>query len=284
MTFNSQPPRSPHPIAPSSTLSPSFVTPRVPVVPASTNSFETMRIYPVFRTFEITGNSTEPARAPLFSLSNLRSASSSPARVVRHAEDLLLRCGPTLALPRTHLNLWPVTDWEWHASGSAARGTGVRKITNPHTLYKNGVSVRKGIEPIDTQCRPKAGCADHSNPHIRIFQAQEDIRLCPCRCLFSCFSSRRDLLLPLPLLVLLNQPQTLGCPILSPPDRAMVGERTPSTRSPLPSPRPLRPSPRSPRPSSKTPSLQRNPHPPNYFSPFYSAKSHVKPPNTTKTP
>jgi hypothetical protein len=34
----------------------------------------------------------------------------------------------------------------------------------------------------------------------------------------------------LPLSVLLHQTQPLGCPILSPPDRAMVGERNPSSR------------------------------------------------------
>jgi hypothetical protein len=46
---------------------------------------------------------------------------------------------------------------------------------------------------------------------------------CRCCCLSFCLSSRRDLLSPLPLLVL-RPPQTLGCPILRAPDRPMVGE------------------------------------------------------------
>jgi hypothetical protein len=72
-------------------------------------------------------------------------------------------------------------------------------------------------------------------------------RRCLCRCLFSS-----------------TQPRTPGCPILSPPDRAMVGERTPSTRRPCLSPRPLRTS----APSASV--VQSRPH----KSPISTPQSH----------
>jgi hypothetical protein len=135
------------------------------------------RIYTVLRTFDITCNSPEAARVaivrPLKSPIRLlvpcrrRSSRSEPSGasmagqlhlgISRSASTASDRLGAALAS---------------QSVGSAARGTGVRKITNPHTLIKNGVSVRRITRAIDTQCRPKAGCADHSNPHIRIFQKQ----------------------------------------------------------------------------------------------------------------
>ena len=145
-------------------------------------------------------------------------------------------------------------------------------------------------------------------------------RTCFCRCLFFCLSSRRDLLLPLPLPVLLHSTKNPGCPILSPPDRATVGERTPLPRhAPCfcrchcfssSKPKPIH-SQRKRRASALRINARRRryrsaegrsegaagttelssllclcfrpfPHLPNYFSRIYSAKSHVKPPNPPK--
>jgi hypothetical protein len=70
-------------------------------------------------------------------------------------------------------------------------------------------------------------------------------RFCSCRCLFSnppqnnVISTERRIcrrsgetpvftfVLAVAVVVLLNQPETYGCPIRSPPDRATVGERNP---------------------------------------------------------
>jgi hypothetical protein len=134
-----------------------------------------MRIYPVFRTLKSPGNPSEAASPaivrPLKSVVRRlvpvtrRSSRSEPSRVSM-AGQLHLGISRSASTASDRLG----AALKSQSVGSAARGTGVRKITNPHTLYENGVSVRRIMRAIDTQCRPKAGCADHSNPHIRIFQ------------------------------------------------------------------------------------------------------------------
>ncbi len=73
--------------------------------------------------------------------------------------------------PDAHdLHQGPVTDWEWHSSWECRRGMGVRKITNPHALYENGVSVPKSIRA-NRHAMPSEGwMCGPSNPHIRLFQ------------------------------------------------------------------------------------------------------------------
>jgi hypothetical protein len=201
-----------------------------------------MRIFPFFRTLDITGNSAEAAQAAIVRPLKSPSTSSSPAgrRSSRSGSFAAPLAG------RVHLaesrSAYTASDrlgaaLKSQSVGSAAGGVGVREITNPHTLIKNGVSVCKGNESHRHECRPKAGCADHSNPHIRIFQTHEIPNPrkiicfcpCPCRCLFSLappinlviLSAAKNpricccliLLLSLLLLVLQNQPQPIGCPI-----------------------------------------------------------------------
>ena len=163
-----------HPIAPSSALSPSFVTSRVPVVPASTNSFETCE------SIQFSGHLTSPAiqpkrpASPSFTLSNLRSASSSPAGGVRHAADLLAPLWPDDCISESHdLHLGPVTDWEWHQiseRGKCRQRDGCAEDNKSAHPYKNGVSVRRSIRA-NRHAMPSEGwMCGPSNPHIRIFQ------------------------------------------------------------------------------------------------------------------
>jgi hypothetical protein len=75
-----------------------------------------MRIYPVFQTFDIIGNSTEATRAAVIH------PLKSPIRLLVPRQGSLVTqrifcrdVAQRLQLAEHDLHLGPVTDWEWHS-------------------------------------------------------------------------------------------------------------------------------------------------------------------------
>ena len=222
MAFNSHPARSRPPIDPSpiSSHRSSRLTHRSSRLPQTHSKHANPSSFSDIWTSRQLGRSDPRAIVrPLKS----RSPSSSLAGRRSSRSGSFVALWPNTCNTEIHdLHIGPVTDWERHSSlkrGECRQRDGCagdNKSAHPYKERRFGQQISRAI---DTQCRPKAGCADQSNPHIRIFQTPQNLVI-PNPTNLVILSAAKNppiSLLPLPLflplLVLLNQPQTLGCPI-----------------------------------------------------------------------